>query len=234
VIPTVSQALSYSTTHLIDAAAHWEDLADRWAFTYGQVHAEAQGLPWEGLGAEALQQGIANDHRIASAGAENLRGAARIARLEAPNLNAMHRRLLYALEDAQQAGFTVAEDWSITDTGATGNSTEQPEQQTQAQAFAADLRSQAGALLARDTEVSGNMTAAAGRAGVTTFVDPGVYHKPSGDSGYVQFVDNTIRTHPHDEPCSERVDPPPDWAPANNATPSPSSATSATRNSESS
>lgn len=201
-IPTVSQALSYSTTHLIDAAAHWEDLADHWAFTYGLVRAEAQGVPWEGLGAEALHQRIAHDHRVASAGAEYLRDAARIARQEAPNLDAMHRRLLYALEDAQQACFTVAEDWSITDTGAPGNNTEQPEQQTQAQAFTTDLRSQAGALLACDTEVSGNMTAAAGRAGVTTFVDPGVYHKPSGDSGYVQFVDN--------------ADPPPDKAPANN------------------
>jgi hypothetical protein len=32
------------------------------------------------------------------------------------------------------------------------------------------------------------MAATAGSAGVTTFVDPGVYHKSNVDSGYVQFV----------------------------------------------
>jgi hypothetical protein len=187
-IPSVSLALSYDTTHFIDAAAHWEDLADRWAFTYGQVHAEAQGLPWEGLGAEALHERIGSDHRIASAGAESLRAAAKIARQEAPNLNAMHRHLLYSLEDAQQAGFNVGEDWSVADTRASRNAAEQAERQAQAQAFATRLRSQAGALLARDTEVSGNMTNAA--AGVSNFADTGVYHKPNGSSDYVQFVDN--------------------------------------------
>jgi hypothetical protein len=187
-IPTVSQTLSYSTTHFTDAAAHWEDLADRWAFTYGQVHAEAQGLPWEGLGAQALHQRIGSDHQIAKAGAESLRGAAKIARQEAPNLDAMHRRLLYALEDAQKAGFNVGEDWSVTDTRVSRNTAEQAERQAQEQTFAADLKSQAAELLARDTEVSGNMTDAA--AGVSNFVDTGVYHKPNGNSDYVQFVDN--------------------------------------------
>lgn len=188
-IPTMSQTLSYDTAHFIDAAAHWEDLADRWALTYGQVHAEAQGLPWEGLGATALHERISSDHRIAKAGAESLRGAARIARQEAPNLNAMHRRLLYTLEDAQKAGFTVGDDWSVTDTRTSRSAVEQAERQTQAQAFAARLRTQAGELLAHDTEVSGNMTNAAA-AGVGNFAETGVYHKPNGDSGYVQFVDN--------------------------------------------
>lgn len=185
-IPSVSLALSYDTTHFIDAAAHWEDLADRWAFTYGQVHAEAQGLPWEGLGVEELYERIGSDHRIAKAGAESLRGAARIARQEAPNLNAMHRRLLYALEDAQQAGFGVAEDWSVTDSRASRTAAQQAERRAQAQAFAARLRSQAGELLARDTEVSGNMTDAS--AGVSNFADPGVYHKSNGGSGYVEYI----------------------------------------------
>lgn len=114
---------------------------------------------------------VGSDHRIASASAESLSAAAKIARQEAPNLNAMHRRLLYTLEDAQQAGFNVSDDWSVTDTRASSNAAEQAERQGQAQTFAARLRSQAGALLARDTEVSGNMTNAAAGVGKIHAVD---------------------------------------------------------------
>jgi hypothetical protein len=206
-IPTVSQARSYDTAHFIDAAAHWEDLADRWAFTYGQVHAEAQGLPWEGLGAEALHERIGRDHRMAKAGAESLRSAARIARQEAPNLGAMHRRLLYALEDAHRAGFSVGEDWSVTDTRASRNTPERAARRAQAQKFAADLRSKAGALLARDTEVSGNITDAS--SGVNNWADTGVYHKSNSNSDYVEFVGHGFEqdggTRPPPQPPNPRL-----------------------------
>lgn len=182
-IPTMTQALSYDTDHFIDAAAHWEDLADRWAFTYGGVHAEAQGLPWEGLGAEALHERIGNDHRVASAGAESLRDAARIARDEASNLYAMHRRLMYTLEDAQQAGFAVGEDWSVTDTRASRSAVQQAQRQTQAQAFSTRLRTQAGELLAHDTKVSENMTNAAAGVGANAFSQLGDAH-----DGHIQAV----------------------------------------------
>jgi hypothetical protein len=171
-IPTLSRIQGYSSDHLVDAADHWGDLADRWEHVHWQVRNEAQALDWEGLAGDALRARTASDYTVAVGQADQLRGAAGIARQQAGELEHLRSRVLYAVEDAHDAGFTVGEDLSVTDTRTCRDATELAARQSQAQVFTADIRARAGALIGADTEVAGNLTAAAGNVGDNIF---GVY-----------------------------------------------------------
>jgi hypothetical protein len=191
-IPTRSQVEAYTADHLVDAAEYWGQLADRWEDAHWQVRNQAHSLDWEGSGGDALRARTVSDHAVASGKADQLREAATIARRGAGDVSAAQRRVMYAVQDAQNAGFSVRQDLSVTDTRSNKSFTEQAQRQAQAQAFAADIRSRAAELVGLDSQVGANITAAAGGVGTTTFVDPGVYHKPeSGDR--VQFADDTVR-----------------------------------------
>jgi hypothetical protein len=191
VIPTRSQVEAYTADHLVDAAEYWDRLADRWQDAHWQVRNEAHSLDWEGFGGDALRARTVSDYDVASDKADQLREAATIARTGAGDISAAQRRVMYAVQDAQNAGFSVGQDLSVTDNHTSGTASEQAARRAQAQTFATDIRSRAAELAALDNKIGANITAAAGGVGATTFADPGVYHKPSeGDSGYVQFVDN--------------------------------------------
>jgi hypothetical protein len=160
-IPTRSQIEAYTTDHLVDAADHWDGLADRWEDTHWQVRNQAHALDWQGFAGDALRARTASDYTIASDHADLLRGTSRIARQQAGELERLRNRVLYAVEDAHKAGFTVGEDLSVADTRTSHTTTELVAREAQAQVFAADLRSRADALIGADTEVAGNLTSAA-------------------------------------------------------------------------
>jgi hypothetical protein len=189
-IPTRSQVEAYTADHLVDAAEYWDRLADRWEEAHWQVRDQAHSLDWEGFGGDALRSRTVSDYDVASGKAGQLRQAATIARRGAGDISAAQRRVMYAMQDAQNAGFSVGQDLSVTDACGNARTTEQTDRQAQAQAFATDIRSRAVQLAALDNQVGADITAAAGGVGTTNFADPGVYHKPSGGDGYVQFVDN--------------------------------------------
>jgi hypothetical protein len=44
---TLSQVLSYNTEHLVDAAAHWQGLADQREEVFAGVRNDALTLPWK-------------------------------------------------------------------------------------------------------------------------------------------------------------------------------------------
>ena len=46
-VPTLSQIEAYSTDHLVDAADHWDSLADRWEDAHWQVRNQAHVLDWQ-------------------------------------------------------------------------------------------------------------------------------------------------------------------------------------------
>ena len=57
-IPTLSQVQAWDTTHLDEAAQHWETTADLWEHTFTRIHQESQapgGTVWQGAAAEAAQ-----------------------------------------------------------------------------------------------------------------------------------------------------------------------------------
>jgi hypothetical protein len=164
-IPTLSQIESYSTSHLVDAADYWSSLADRWEDAHWQVRNEARSLNWEGSAGDAMRTRTTADHKVASNRADQLRSAAGIARQQAGELERLRSRFLYAVEDAEDAGFAVEEDLSVNDIRANTNVAELAARQAQAQVLAADIRQRAIALIAADNEVAGNLTTTAGTVG---------------------------------------------------------------------
>ncbi|ABK68453.1 hypothetical protein [Mycobacterium avium] len=156
---TLSQIEAWSTEHLIDAAAYWTQTADRWEDAFLTMRNQAQSITWHGAGGDALRQRTGADLSVVSGKADLLRQAAGIARNGASDISAAQRRVLYGVEDALNAGFTVGEDLSVTDTRSTSPA-ERAARQAQAEAFAADIRLRAEQLDGADTKVSGQLTAA--------------------------------------------------------------------------
>lgn len=156
---TLSQIKAWSTEHLIDAAAYWTQTADRWEDAFLTMRNQAQSITWHGAGGDALRQRTSADLSVVSGKADLLRQAAGIARNGASDISAAQRRVLYGVEDAQNAGFIVGEDLSVTDTRSTSPA-ERAARQAQAEAFAADIRLRAEQLEGADANVSGQLAAA--------------------------------------------------------------------------
>jgi len=168
-VPTLSQVEAYSTDHLVDAADHWDRLADRWEDAHWQVRNQAHVLDWQGAAADALRARTASDCTVASGQADHLRGTSRIARQQAGELDHLRNSVLYAVEDAHNAGFLVGEDFSVTDARTSRTAAELAARQAQAQVFAADIRGRAGALVGADTTVAADLSSAAAGIGDNSF-----------------------------------------------------------------
>lgn len=178
---SLSRIQSWSIEHLIDAAAYWSRTADRWEDAFLTMRNQAHAIIWNGAGGAALRQRTAADLSVVSGKADRLRRAAKMARDGASDISAARRRVLYGVEDAQNAGFTVEEDLSVTDprsTTAPGHAV----RQAQARAFAADIRSRAERLEAADAKVAGDLTSTAGDVGDVGFAGPS-NHRPANHSG---------------------------------------------------
>lgn len=158
--PTLSQLQVWDTDHLTNAATYWAQTADRWEDIFIQVRNQSQTMGWEGQGGDALRGRTNGDLTVVSAKADQLRNAAKIARSGASDVSAAQRRVLYGVEDAQNAGFTVTEDLSVIDTHTSSSPAERAARQVQAEAFAADIRQRAAQLEGTEATVSGQLTAA--------------------------------------------------------------------------
>lgn len=172
---TLSQIQAWSTEHLIDAAAYWTQTADRWEDAFLTMRNQAHSITWHGAGGDALRERTGSDLSVVSDKADQLRQAAGIARNGASDISAAQRRVLYGVEDAQNAGFTVGEDLSVTDTRSTPPA-ERATRQAKAQAFAADIRSRAEQLEGAEVKVAGQLTAAAGTVGDVGFAQSSSYN----------------------------------------------------------
>jgi hypothetical protein len=168
-VPTLSQIEAYTTDHLVDAADHWDSLADRWEDAHWQVRDQAHVLDWQGAAADALRARTVSDYTVASGQADQLRRTSRIARQQAGELDHLRNSVLYAVQDARNAGFIVGEDFSVTDTRTSCTPAELAARQAQAQVFAADVRGRAGALVGADTTVAADLSSAAAGIGDNSF-----------------------------------------------------------------
>lgn len=187
-LPTLSSIQAWGVEHLTDAADQWTATADRWENTFVQVWQQSHGLPWEGYGADALHERTSADKTMAVRKADQLREAVTIVRRGASDISAAQRRVMYAVEDAHNAGFTVGEDLSVTDTRSSRDAAERAIRQSQAQVFAADIRQRAAQLVGLDQEVGGNITAAAGDVGNTTFTEKPITY--DGKEAKIRLVGN--------------------------------------------
>ncbi|BCO37436.1 hypothetical protein BMW24_013830 [Mycobacterium heckeshornense] len=223
-LPTLSQIRAWDTDHLIEAADHWTATADRWDDAFWQVWNQSASMNWEGQAQDALLNRTTADKATASGKSDQLREASGIARRGAGDIDAAKRRVLYAVEDAHNAGFSVGEDLSVTDTRRSRTAAELAARQAQAQQFAADLRSRAAELVGVDHEVAGNLANAAVGIGNTTFNEQPIHSGPDdkiindgdADRRYgVRLVDNTFKQDgPTPSPTPTPAPPPaPDLGP---------------------
>jgi hypothetical protein len=166
---TLSQIRAWSTEHLINAANYWTRTADQWEDVFLQMRNQSYSLSWQGAGGDALRQRTGADLPVVSGKADQLRQAAEIARNGASDISAAQRRVLYAVEDAQNAGFNVGEDLSVTDTRASKTAADQAARQAQAQAFAGDIRLRAEQLEGAEQSVAGQLTASTAGMGNAGF-----------------------------------------------------------------
>lgn len=179
---TLSQIRAWSTEHLIDAAAYWTQTADRWEDVFLTMRNQSHSITWRGAGGDALRQRTGSDLSVVSGKADQLRQAAGIARSGASDISAAQRRVLYGVEDAEQAGFTVGEDLSVTDTRST-SPVERATRQAQAEAFAADIRLRAEQLDGVEVKVAGQLTTAAAGLGSGSFAQNQTSN-PRGQAAY--------------------------------------------------
>ncbi|BBZ45431.1 hypothetical protein [Mycobacterium parmense] len=182
---TLSQIRAWSTEHLVDAAAYWTQTADRWEDAFLTMRNQSHALTWHGVGGDALRRRTGADLSVVSGKADQLRQAAGIARNGAGEIGAAQRRVLYGVEDAESAGFSVGEDLSVTDSRSTSPA-ERATREAQAQAFAADIRLRAEQLDGADAKVAGQLTAAAGDVGNGGFAqnpDPVAQPPATGRNG---------------------------------------------------
>jgi hypothetical protein len=200
----------WDTEHLIDAANQWEQAADRLESVPAQVWQSAAGLDWQGAANDAMRNRTHADAKAGMSKADLLRGASKVARQGAGDIDTAKRAVLYKADDAHDAGFVVGEDYSVTDTRTTRNPAELAQRQAQAQAFSADLRSRAGQLAAVDGEVTTNLTNAAAGIGNTQFQEQPITGPDDaiiGDHDHkARPVDNGPQPSPTPTPTL-----PPDW-----------------------
>jgi oligoendopeptidase F len=168
-LPTLTQIKSWDVDHLAEAATHWSAAADRWESTFHEVWQQSRAVNWKGHAANALQDRTSNDKSLVGSKADQLRQAAAIARKGAGEIDAAHRSVVYAVEDANKAGFKVGEDLSVTDTRSCINAQQRAARQAQAQAFAADIRQRATTLVSLDNNVAANLAGTAADVGDITF-----------------------------------------------------------------
>jgi hypothetical protein len=200
--PTLSQLQAWDTDHLINAATYWTKTANQWDDAFTQVRNQSQTMGWEGQGGDALRTRTGGDLATVSTKADQLRNAAQVARTGASNISAAQRQALYAVEDAQNAGFIVGEDLSVTDTHFYTDPVQQATRQAQADALAANINQRAEQLLAVEIKTSGQLTTAAADVGAMNFSGaPGAPgHAPNGPLGKPiddQIVDGPKPSGPH-------------------------------------
>lgn len=162
---TLSQICEWSTEHLIDAGRYLATNADQWEDVFLLMRNQSHALTWQGVGGAALRQRASADLPVVGDKADLLRRAARIARNGASDISAAQRRVLYAVQDAQDAGFLVGQDLSVIDTRARTSPAEQAARQAQAECFTAEICARAEQLEATDANVASQLIAAA--AGVS-------------------------------------------------------------------
>ncbi len=183
-MPTRSEVENWDTEHLDAAADHWSKTATVWedCFTqYAHQVANPGGTPWEGDAAEAAQQRAHSDRLIVVGLADKLHDASAIARKGATQLKEACRLVMRSVHSAEDDGFTVGEDFSVTD-GRQFSRVAAAARQAKAEAHADAIRAAVADLVAADTRIAGEITTAAAGLGEDHFAEPdGASQVPGGD-----------------------------------------------------
>lgn len=198
VMPTLSQVVNWDIEHLNEAAKHWTTTANVWEDRFTQYAVQILnpgGSPWLGEAAEAAQQRAYSDKMIVIGLSDQLHDASAIAKAGAMELAEAKRLVLRTVEAARSAGFTVGEDFSVTDHHVY-NRAAGAMRQAQAEAFAADLRATVADLVAADDRIAANLISATAGLGKDHFAE-------SGESTAEQLMRNAAGGTPPAKPPAD-------------------------------
>lgn len=204
--PSLSQALSWSSSHLTDAALHWSTTAATWEDAFTSVSSQMSrpgGSSWEGKAADSAQLRAYNDRLTVIRLADQLHDASSVARAGAAGISAAKQRVVDAVKAAQSAGFVVGEDYTVTSRGPTSVG-QMAARQVQAQALAADIRLSVAELIAADQQVAAKISTATAAISSTQFHESEL---AEADRSAIQAFDN--RTIAEAPPLPEPPAPPP-------------------------
>jgi hypothetical protein len=198
--PTLSAVRVWDTTHLTEAASHWLKTATVWEDTFtrlSQTINNPGGSPWLGDAADAAQQRAYSDRLTVIHAADQLHSASAVARAGADEIRSAQQAALAAVRRAEQAGFTVEEDFSV-QSRETGSPAKLAARQAQAQVLATEIRSSVANLVATDQQAAAKITAAADGLGDTGFVNDEA--DPGSKEPTIQMVDNEEGGDPPPQP----------------------------------
>lgn len=190
--PTLSQVRTWDTEHLIAAAAHWTKTATVWEHHFTHFATQISfpgGMPWEGEAAEAAQQLAYSDKMTVIAIADQLHSASAIAKAGEREINEARRGVLRIVEAAEEAGFTVGEDFSVTDPNFYDRMTAAA-RQARAEVIATSLRAAVGTLVAADVRVAGELISSTTDLGSNPFPEDNDGPTPGSIGDTIQLVNS--------------------------------------------
>ena len=161
-LPTLSQIKQWSIGHLEAAAQGWTSTASLWENAFQTVYRTAQapgGTTWQGTAADnAIARAHADRAKVFHA-VDTLTHAADVARTGAAEIAGAQQRTMDAIARAQAAGFTVADDLTVSDTRETyGSRAEYTARMSQARKLAQGIWTSAAGLSATEKSVANRLT----------------------------------------------------------------------------
>lgn len=171
---TRSDIEAWNTTHLEAAATHWRSTASHWEGHFETIHTgmlRPGGTTWEGTAADAAAERSWGDLVKVRGAGDALYTAAGHATTGAGDIAWAKRQVLDAIAEAEEAGFTVGQDFSVTDKSWSLLRSTTARQQ-QAQAFAGEISTRVQALVAIDRQVATQITGALAPLEGMKFTEP--------------------------------------------------------------
>jgi hypothetical protein len=188
--PSLSEVIAWNSAYLDDAVTHWNKAADKWDDAYSQTYRQAQrpgGTEWIGAAADAAVEKVGSDRLAVVRAADTLREAARNAQSGSSRLSFARQRVLNSVAEAEEAGFNVGEDYSVTSVQSGGGAAARAARDAQALAFASRIHVRLAELMATDEEVASAITTAANGVQLLGFSDRPIV-RPGEDKPTVQGV----------------------------------------------
>ncbi|WP_458316176.1 RNase A-like domain-containing protein [Mycolicibacterium brisbanense] len=209
-LPTRSEIENWSTTALSDAAASWRAAATESEDAFDQHRQNISapgGTTWEGAAKDAALDRVTNDIGVVGSHGAVLREAATLAENGSYDIEAAQRQAVEAITDAEDDGFRVGEDLSVTDTRKVDLANAQA-RYTAAQVHAEDIRWNAEQLLQADSLVGQRLKTKAGELEGIRFDGEDDGDGRDDGKGHVQLVDNKIKLNPQDQAAGDGKDRP--------------------------
>ncbi|HWS37043.1 MAG TPA: hypothetical protein VN408_30410 [Actinoplanes sp.] len=154
---------AWDTTHLETAATHWRSTAAHWEGHFETIHTgmlRPGGTTWEGTAADAAAERSWGDLVKVRGAGDALYAAAGHATNGAGDIAWAKRQVLDAITEAEEAGFTVGQDFSVTDKSWGGLMRSTVARQQEAVAHAQAIQAAVTQLVAVDKVVAEQITAA--------------------------------------------------------------------------